>query len=383
MTSRDAAAKLLEQLPAMEATLAELVCQNSFTEHRDGGNIVGARLADLFALPGLELTRVSSERFADHLVWSSTGDSGRAPIALVGHLDTVFPPGTFDEYRRDGELRRGPGVLDMKGGLVVVAFALHALAETVGLTNLPPLRIVIVSDEEVGSPEGQGVIRHAIRDARGCLVFEAGRKDDLIITQRKGTGAIKAKAYGVAAHAGNNHRDGANALVALARFVDAVSHLTDYASGVTVNVGRMVAGETKNTVPDYAEADIDVRFTSRADADAVIARMHQLAGSCALPQTRIELGGGVARFPLERSDANVALMHAYGLAAERAALGSAEAGLIGGGSDASTAWAMGIAAIDGLGPRGIGFHTKNEQIEVVTLVQKAQALAHFLAAYRG
>src|ERR1043165_8727042 len=105
-----------------------------------------------------------TKRFADHLVFgSSWTNRGEAPIALVGHLDTVFPPGTFEGFRRDGELARGPGVLDMKGGLVVVAGALKALAAVGALTSLPGLRVVVVADEVVGSPEGQDVIRQAIR----------------------------------------------------------------------------------------------------------------------------------------------------------------------------------------------------------------------------
>lgn len=370
----------------MEEALAELVGVNSFTENVDGGREVASILEELYAIEGLESRRVPSSKFADHLVvtsaWTTTG---RSPIALVGHLDTVFPPGTFEGYRRDGDLARGPGVLDMKGGLVVVAWALKALAACGALQELPGVRLVIVSDEEVGSPEGQKIIKSAIDGARGALVFEAGRKNDLVITRRKGTGAVTVTAHGKGAHAGNNHKEGANALWALARFIDRAQGLTDYARGVTVNVGKVTGGTSKNTVPDRAEALVDFRFETRADGEALVLELRKAAEECAdsVQGTRIEVEGGIARLPLERTDASVRLMESYGSAAKQVGLGSGEAALIGGGSDASTAHAMGIAAIDGLGPRGIGFHTKDEQIEIGTLVQKAKALALFLASLRA
>jgi len=244
-----------------------------------------------------------------------------------------------------------------------------------------PLRLCIVADEEVGSPEGQGVIREAIAGSTHALVFEAGRKADAIITRRKGTGAVVATAHGVAAHAGNNHKEGKNALWAMARFVDRVQGLTDYERGVTVNVGKVVGGQGKNTVPDRADAWLDVRFCTRADAEATLEKMRAVAAEVGveLAGTRVELEGGVARLPLEKSEASVALMQQYAACARASGLGDAEAPLIGGGSDASTSSGMGIASIDGLGPRGVGFHTHDEQVEVASLVPKAQALARFLA----
>ncbi|MGO9831333.1 MAG: M20/M25/M40 family metallo-hydrolase [Myxococcaceae bacterium] len=366
---------------AMENALAPLVEVNSFTENAEGGRRVGALLREQWQLPGLVCEVVASTRYADHLVFRSAGAPGLKPIALLGHLDTVFPPGKFEGYRVDGGLRRGPGTLDMKGGLVVVGAALRALAETVGLSRLPPLRVVVVSDEEVGSPEGQAVIRAACAGSAAALVFESGRAEDAIITRRKGTGAVEALVHGKAAHAGNHHAEGANALWAVARFVDAVQQLTDYPRGITVNVGKVVGGQGKNTVPDQAEAHVDLRFCTRADGEQLLERFHQAAqrAAASVPGTRIELSGGISREPLERSPESAALLQAYAACARACGLGGGEAGLIGGGSDASTTSSSGIPSIDGLGPRGKGFHTVEEHIEVSTLVPKAQALARFLA----
>jgi glutamate carboxypeptidase len=379
----EATAWLSDKQRAMEDDIAQLVEQNSYTENPEGGRKVGTLLRALFGIEGLEGHVRPSERFADHLVFRSRAQQpNRGAVALVGHLDTVFPPGTFEGYRRDGDLARGPGVLDMKGGLVVIAYALKALAATGGLDAVVPVRIVIVSDEEVGSPEGQGVIAAAVTGSGAALVFEAGRKADAIITRRKGTGGMTATAHGKAAHAGNAHKEGANAIWAIARFVDGVQRLTDYDRGVTVNVGRVSGGHSKNTVPDAAEVQLDLRFCTKADGDALVDRVRAAAVDAAagVPGTRIELHGGVARIPLERSDASAKLLADYGACATAHGLGAGEAPLIGGGSDASTSSGLGIPSIDGMGPRGSGFHTKEELIEVATLVPKAQAVARFLAS---
>ncbi len=193
---------------------------------------------------------------------------------------------------------------------------------------------------------------------------------------------MNAVATGKAAHAGNNHKEGKNAIWALARFVDRAQSLTDYSRGVTINVGVISGGTSKNTVPDHAQAQLDLRFETIADGDKLVSDLRAAADSHGVDGVTITLSGGVARQPLERTTASVELMNAYGACAKESGLGASEASLIGGGSDASTSFAMGIASIDGLGPRGVGFHTKDEQIEIATLVLKAQALARFLLQWK-
>ncbi len=366
--------------PSMLDQIARLARQNSFTDNREGGNKVGAMLRELFSIKGLYAKTHRSEKYANHLVFSSAGDTSLSPVALVGHLDTVFPPGAFEGFMKDDDVVRGPGVLDMKGGLVVIAFALRAIAATRGLDGICPLRIVIVADEEVGSPEGRGIIEHEVQGARAALVFEAGRKEDAIVTRRRGTGGLTITAHGKAAHAGSSHREGANAIWAMSRFVDIAQRLTNYDRGITVNVGKFTAGQGKNTVPDHAETLVDIRFESRADGEKLIERLTRAAAeACAgLPGTSIDISGGIARLPLERTEDSENLLMEYGACARASGLGGGEAPLVGGGSDACTTGAMGIPSIDGLGPRGTGFHTQEELIEVASLVPKAQALARFL-----
>ena len=374
--------KLQAREGAMLALIEELVLINSHTANPAGVAQVGSILRrELESIPGVEVRELPSSRFGPHLFarTEAARESAEGAVAIVGHHDTVFPPGSFEGFRLAEGIARGPGVLDMKGGLVVAIEALRALAELGQLSKIP-VRFGIVSDEEVGSPESRPLLQEELRGASAALVLEAGRAKDAIITARKGTGSMTARASGKAAHAGNAHDAGANAIWALARFVDRAQGVTDYARGVTVNVGKIFGGESKNTVPDRAEAVLDFRFTCTDDGHAAAASLREAAqAACAhLPGTQVELEGGIARTPLERTEGNLALFREYGACARESGLGDGEAPRLGGGSDASTTAAIGIPSIDGLGPRGSGFHTKEELIEVGTLVPKAEAIARFL-----
>jgi glutamate carboxypeptidase len=361
--------------------IRELVLTNSHTFNKPGGNEVASMLEGLAREIGLSVRRVESETFADHLVIETPRGrkSSEGAVALVGHLDTVFPQGTFEGFTREGNIARGPGVLDMKGGLVVALEALRAVGR-VGDLDALPLRFVIVSEEEIGSPEGRPILQRELAGAATALVFEAGRAADKIITSRKGTGSATVTARGKAAHAANGHKDGKNAIWSLARFVDRVQGLTDYERGVTVNVGIVRGGHAKNTVPDHAECELDFRFQTIADADATFDAMKRIASEVAVPGTSLAVEGGPGRYPLERTEANLAVYREYAACARAAGLGSEEAPLIAGGSDASSTAAIGIPSIDGLGPRGSGFHTKDELIEIDSLEPKVLALASYLAA---
>jgi glutamate carboxypeptidase len=366
--------------PMIDA-LGALVGENSFSEHREGGQRVAALLDEVFAPAALERHVIASARYADHRVYASPSTVG-APVLLVGHFDTVFPPGTFEGLRFDGDRLRGPGVLDMKGGLVVVAFALRALAEVVGLDRVVPVRVIAVSDEEVGSHEARPIIARFADRADAALVFEAGRAEDRIVTARKGTGMVDVRVTGRAAHAGANHADGRNAIWALARWIDAAQALTDYRSGVTVTVGVMRGGTAHNVVPAEAACEVDVRFETRADGERLLEGFAAIARrvEAEMDGVAVHVDGRLNRIPLERTAAGLALLGDYAAQARAVGLGAEEAPLVGGASDANTTAALGIATIDGLGPRGKGFHTLDEQIDLASLVPKAQALARFLLA---
>jgi glutamate carboxypeptidase len=242
-----------------------------------------------------------------------------------------------------------------------------------------PIVVVCVADEEVGSPSSAPHLRELARGASCALVFESGRANDMIITRRKGVGAMTVTAHGKATHAGNNHKDGINAIVALARFADAAAALTDYAKGVTVNVGTFTGGTSKNTVPETATCQLDLRYETVADAEALVAALRAAADRAgATTGARLEVAGGANRLPLERTAASAALRDEYAACARASGLGDGEAPLLGGGSDANTVAPLGVPAIDGLGPRGAGFHTTTEHVELASFVPKTEALVRFL-----
>ncbi len=362
--------------PEMLALTRSWVEINSYTANVDGVNRVGSLLREAFSLPSLSCQVIpGAEGYGDHLVWRTAAKG--APILLVGHHDTVFPPGHFEGWREEGGRAIGPGALDMKGGLAIIRTALATLEEIGALAQLP-IVVVCVADEEVGSPSSASHLRELAKGASCALVFESGRAHDMIITRRKGVGAMTVTAHGKAAHSGNNHKDGANAIWALARFVDAAQRLTDYGKGVTVNVGQFAGGTSKNTVPERAECKLDLRYETVAAAEELVAGLRAAADAAAIPGVTLEIQGGVNRLPLERTAESAALRDEYAACARASGLGDGEAPLLGGGSDANTVAPLGVPAIDGLGPRGAGFHTTSEYVELDTFVPKAEALLRFL-----
>lgn len=380
----EALAWAAEQREAMVELLRRLVDVNSYSGNPRGiaevGRIVGSELA---AARGLSSSLIEGDApQGPHLVAKTSAPGAR--VLLVGHLDTVFPPGSFEGYRERSDVAFGPGVYDMKGGLVVITYALRALSE-VGLLPSIALAFVAVSDEEIGSPSGRKILAKVAAEAgASCgLVFESGRAADEIVTQRKGIAFADVVATGKPAHAGNAHAQGKNAIWALARFVDAAQQLTNYGAGVTVNVGRIEGGEAANTVPASAKAVLDLRFERADDAEALFVALSAAAKTAAasVEGTQVEVTVRPLRAALERTPASQALLAKYALCATEAGLGGGEAPLQGGASDANTLAELGIPAIDGLGPRGSGFHTPEERMELTSLIPKTEALIRFLSTF--
>jgi len=365
----------------MHALTKKWVEVNSYTANVAGVNAVGDMLKESFGqIRSLSTTQImGGPEFGDHFVWRTAASHERPPILLVGHHDTVFPPGHFEGWREEGGRAIGPGALDMKGGLAVIRTALAALDEVGVLARLPIIALS-VGDEEVGSTSSTRHLQALAKGAACALVFESGRANDMIITRRRGVGAMTVIAHGKAAHAGNNHKDGANAIVALARFIDAVARFTDYSRGLTVNVGTFTGGTSKNTVPERAECMLDLRYETVGDAETLVNDIRTAAehAGASVPGVTMEVTGGARRLPLEKTPASAALRDEYAACARACGLGDGEAPLLGGGSDANTVAPLGVPAIDGLGPRGAGFHTTTEYAELATFVPKCEAVVRFL-----
>jgi glutamate carboxypeptidase len=378
---------LLARLAARAASILQLterlVRINSHTHNVVGVDTAGRELAKALPLGTLSLSQLKGDRLGTHLCFETKAAASEPCLLLIGHHDTVFPPGTFDGFRQDGQRAYGPGVLDMKGGLSLVATVLSVL-DGAGLLAALPIRFISVSDEEIGSPTSRGWLEQLALGAEAALVFEAGRAGDKLITARRGVGSSLCSAHGKAAHAGNALAEGHNAVWALARFIDKAQRLNGSIAGASLNVGLAAGGTARNTVPDRAQCELDLRFSDPEGEHALSAALLRAAEEAAreVPGTRLELTTSTSRKPWARTDAAAALCARYAKCQEESGLLGGEADTIGGSSDANTVGAIGVPTIDGLGPRGSGFHTKDEQIEIASLARKAEALLRFIVRWR-
>lgn len=365
-----------DQTDEMVALLAALVAAESPSAVPAAQAAPQALLTEQLERLGYRVAHTPGQNTGGYLLAEPPDAATRPRQLLLGHCDTVWPIGTLATMPlviEDG-LMRGPGVYDMKAGLVQGLFALRALHE-LGLT--PPLAPVFLinSDEEIGSFESQAVIEAEARRAERALILEpaAGPRGQLK-TARKGVGGFEITVHGVAAHAGLEPEKGVSAILGMAQIIPALFELTDLSRGLTVNVGVIDGGLQSNVIAPACRAEVDVRITSMADAADVEARIRALAP--ALPGTRVTITGGFDRPPLERTPANQALWRL----AERvgAEFGwTLEQCAVGGGSDGNFT-SIHTATLDGLGPVGDGAHAAHEHVVVAELPQRSALLARLL-----
>ncbi|MGF1467705.1 MAG: M20/M25/M40 family metallo-hydrolase [Sandaracinaceae bacterium] len=326
-------------------------------------------------------------RFADHRVYATPAAGDGPALALVGHVDTVFPRALgFLTFTREGDVIRGPGVLDMKSGLSAILFALRALQAVDGEAfGRLRARVVIATDEEVGSPSSAALYRRLAPATTRALVFEAGREEDRIVTSRKGGAAFVVEVRGRAAHAGNHHAEGVSAIHGLSLIVPRLEAITDPGRGVTVNVGLVEGGTAKNTVPDRARAEVDARFVDPADGPPLEAAVRSAVQAPWPPDAPAQLArlevrrtGGITRPPMTATVGSQALRRRYEAHAAAVGLRTGEAPRQGGGSDANLLSGAGVPSIDGLGPYGRHFHRTDEWSSLDSLRRRTAALARFL-----
>jgi glutamate carboxypeptidase len=304
---------------------------------------------------------------------SKTGASGR--VLLLGHLDTVWPPGTLKRMPcRLGEGRLwGPGTLDMKAGVALALTAVEMLTEA-GMVE-QEIVLFLTSDEEVGSPVSRPVTERLASECSAVYVLEPAQ-GLACKTARKGTGNWRIEIAGVAAHAGVDFEKGASAVRELARVVDKVSGWTDLKRGLTVSVGAVGGGDKTNVIPAEAWMEVDVRIARKADGPRIERRFAALKP--ADPRCTLNVTGGINRPPMERTRGTVQLYRqARALAAE---LGFVlDEAATGGASDGNFTSALGIPTLDGLGAVGEGAHASHESIVVEHLAPRLALLAGLLS----
>lgn len=364
---------LLARQEEMVHTLEQLVTLESPSNEREAVNTVADFLAQAFGALDARVERLPQTAFGDHLrvIWGQ----GDRQILLVGHMDTVWPLGEIEHrpFRVTGDRAIGPGVFDMKGGLVVGLYALTALHE-LGLKPAHRLAFLFNSDEELGSLSSRPHIEDLARHSDAVLVLEPSRAGALV-TWRKGVGRFELEVQGLASHAGAAYEQGVSAVEELAHQILRLEAMTDLERGTTVNVGLVHGGSRVNVRPASAWAAIDLRVSSIEEGK----RMTQaiLGLQPVNPKATLLLSGGINRPPWEPSPAGQALFERAQQIGARLGMELWAAGT-GGGSDGNFTAALGIPTLDGLGVVGNDAHALTEWADLGSLPRRAALLAELI-----
>ncbi len=362
-------------LPAMITQLRALVEIESPSDDPAAVNRANDFVASLAMGFGGRVKRHRQAEFGDVLeLRFGPLRSKRKPLLLLGHLDTVWPVGTLNTMpwrEQDGRLC-GPGVLDMKAGVVMALTALRLLRAS-GLHL--PVTLLLNSDEEVGSPVSRPITERLALQSSAVFVLEPAQ-GLAYKTARKGVGQYDLRVTGVAAHSGVDFERGHSAIREMARLIEVISDLTDLGRGRTVNCGVVRGGTRSNVIAAEAFAEVDVRIAKANDA----ARVEKLFRSLKVtdPGCRLQISGGMNRPPMERTPGTVALFRkARKLAAEIGFI--LDEASTGGGSDGNFTSALGVPTLDGMGAVGDGAHAAHESILIDHLVPRTALLAAMIA----
>jgi glutamate carboxypeptidase len=346
---------------AILGNIRKIVEIESPSRHAAGVNRVLETIARSFEGTGAASEReLTTDSLGDILLVRCDPTRNEPGILVLSHMDTVHPVGTLASkltYRREGDRVYGPGIYDMKGGLMLAVEAFRRIAQARRRTKLP-ITFLFTPDEELSSPVSRRVIEREARGQRYVLVTEPARDGGKVVTERKGIGVFVIRTRGRPAHAGGDPDKGRNAIVAMAEIVLAINGLNDPRRGITTNVGLIAGGTARNTVAEECMIEVDLRFCDPANASEMEAKLKALKSS--RPDIKTTVTGKITRPPFVRG-------RGVDLAFDKAATVAKEIGFnlkraprVGGGSDGNFTVAMGIPTLDGLGVDGDGAHTNHE-----------------------
>ncbi len=362
--------------------LRALVNINSGTYTPEGVARVADYLTPMFEATGCTVERIPGAKMGPQLIARRSG-TGQGRILIVGHMDTVFPDGEADRRPFDihDDSAYGPGVFDMKSGLLVALYAICGLVEA---DEAPwgTLTMICNSDEEIGSPESHALIEAEAQQADLALVLEPTSELSRVTVSRKGAATYTLEIHGVAAHAGVEPQRGRSAILEMAHRTVALHALNGTIPGVTVNVGVVQGGERPNVVAENAYAEIDVRAADEEGVQAIEAALAKVVADTNVPDTSAALEGYFAHRPFTQSPASARL---FALAAEAAdELGIALHGEpTGGASDGNTTAGLGVPTLDGLGLVGGLAHNPGEYVEIASIAPRIALLMGLLRRLNG
>jgi glutamate carboxypeptidase len=362
---------LAEQHDAMLRLLQSLVNTDSNTYDKQGVDAVGTHLQQFFTAWGIPHETLPHQKFGDAI--RVTVGEGAYPILLMGHRDTVFPTGEAGRrpFRIENGRAYGPGVADMKSGLVMNAFVLAALQKFDGDASLVGL---FTADEEIGSPSSRALIEDEARAAAAVFNAEPARASGAVVSGRKGGVFMRFEVTGRAAHSGANFEHGISAIEEIARKIIALHALSDRAQGITLNVGVIAGGQTVNTVAPSARGEVDLRFVTHDQRAATMAKIEQIIATSNVPGTSATLEITGEFLPLVETQTGKNLFQHYAGCARDVGF-DPPAEFTGGCADSGFAASTGTPTLCGVGPVGGRVHSPDEYLEINTLVPRAQALA--------
>jgi len=359
--------------------LETVVNIDSGTGDVDGGRRVLDVLAPRLEALGARIERVPAEipGLPDNLVATLKG-KGKARILMIGHVDTVFEPGTTAKWRyaANGNRATGPGVSDEKGGVVQAITALEILSAR-GFRDYDTLTLLVETSEERGSPGTRALIDRLVKSHDVELNLEPGDAPDKITVWRKGSSTFNIDVKGRPAHAGVAPQDGRNAATELVHQLATLDGLPKSGDGLTANLTILQAGSRYNIIPENARAQVNVRIRDKADLERVQATLEESARNTKVPDTRVTVSRENSFPPLPDNPHTDALaVRAKAIYAEMGRdLGT---GGNGGASESALSYEAGTPALDGLGPVGGGFHTDKEWIDLTTITPRTYLLMRMI-----
>ncbi|ELR63668.1 Acetylornithine deacetylase [Photobacterium marinum] len=362
--------------------LRPLIDVDCGTLTKDGIETIVNQMAQKYLDMGWYVKRVNCGVAGTGLEIRNKPDRKEIDVMLIGHMDTVFPigtaaarPMTFDDKRA-----YGPGVSDMKSGLLNIVYALRGMDKEI----LDKLSVCICMnpDEEIGSLYSEDWLKTVAANAKNVLVAEAARADGSLVKARKGMARYRLTFSGKAAHAGNDPQNGRSAITEMANWILGINSLTNFESGTTLNVGVVNGGAGANIVPERAEAIVDIRFWDNdeyAEADAKIRQMAETPFVDGVTVTIDREAHKPSMVPSEKTQALMALVEEAGRELDI----NIKWQEVGGGSDANLTAVMGIPTLDGLGPAGAGFHSADEYLELDSIEPRILLLQKVLTKLAG
>lgn len=353
-----------------------LVNIDSGTDFKIGVDLVGNIMSSELEKEGFDIEKIKQGEYGDLVVAKKIGKR-KGRILLLGHMDTVFPKGTAKKrpFNIQGDRAYGPGVNDMKSGLVSLLYALKSLNAECRRSESGNITVILNSNEEVGSTASRPIIEEEAKKVDVVFVTEPAQPTGAIVTARKGRGGFKLQIAGLKAHAGNNPSDGISAIEELAHKIIELHKLNDFDSGISVNVGVIGGGSRPNIVADHAFADIDLRIKTKEQADEMLEKIHKISVKQFLPGVKILLTGGIIRPPWIKTRGTELL---YLLVKERGKLIGLNVNeafpIPGGAGDANFTAALGVPTIDSMGPVGGFSHSEREYLEIGTVTERCKLL---------